>query len=175
MAHGLGVAPDRGHRRPQLMAGVSDEVPQAFLGVAPRDQARLDVVEHVVEGQAQLTHFGRGVRGRDPRRKHRISVGQRCTSHLSRGGRHAGERPQREPDQPATRGDRRQQHDGEDRELNAKQLGQGLMDRVERQADHDAVSIADVKASQPVVTENAKITGLRMPHGQGQEQLLLVG
>ena len=54
----LGVAADRGERRAQLVAGVGDELPHPRLRGLPCPQRAVDVVEHAVEGQADLTDLG---------------------------------------------------------------------------------------------------------------------
>ena len=54
----LGVAGDRRQRGAQLVGGVGDELPDLLLAAVPGLQGRLDVVEHGVEGRADLPDLG---------------------------------------------------------------------------------------------------------------------
>ena len=55
----LGVAPDRRHRRAQLVGRVGHEPPQPLLRLRPLRERRVEPLEHVVEGHAELAGLGR--------------------------------------------------------------------------------------------------------------------
>ena len=54
----LGEPLDRGQWRPELVGGISEELAKLLLGLGPGAEGLLDLVEHGVEGQAELTDLG---------------------------------------------------------------------------------------------------------------------
>ena len=65
----LGEALDRRQRRAQLVGRVGQELAQAQLGRVPLGEGGLDVVEHGVEGQAELADLARAAGRRHPLRQ----------------------------------------------------------------------------------------------------------
>lgn len=57
----LGIAPDRGQRGTQLVAGVGHELAYPHLALLPGGQGGGDVAQHSVEGCADLADLGPGV------------------------------------------------------------------------------------------------------------------
>ena len=57
-AQQLGVAPDRGERRPQLVRGVGHELAQPLLGGRLLGEGRLDLAQHLVQGRPQPADLG---------------------------------------------------------------------------------------------------------------------
>ena len=56
--HQVGVAPDGGERRAQLVGGVGHEAAQAVLGLLALGEGELDLVDHAVEGLGEVTGLG---------------------------------------------------------------------------------------------------------------------
>ena len=65
-AEQLGEALDRGERRAQLVRGVGQELAEPVLGPVALGEGRLDLVEHRVEGQAELADLAAAFAGGDP-------------------------------------------------------------------------------------------------------------
>ena len=57
-AQQLGVAPDRGQGRAELVGGVGHELAQPLLGGRLLGEGLLNLGEHLVEGRAQAAHLG---------------------------------------------------------------------------------------------------------------------
>ena len=124
----LGVAPDGGDRRPQLVGGVGHEPPQPVLGRGAGGEGVLDVGQHRVEGDAQLAGLGAGIGLGHPLRE--------VAGPDGRGrGRHPLDRPHPEAEHP--QGDQRQQGEDQGRgaDLDGDELGHRLVDVVEGGAD----------------------------------------
>ena len=84
----LGVAPDRGQRGAQLVAGVGREAAQPGLAGVPPGQRGLDVAEHPVERLAELADLGARIGVPDPVRQRHLAAGQRQLGDLGRGRGH---------------------------------------------------------------------------------------
>ena len=113
----LGVAGDRGQRRPQLVGGVGDELAHLLLALVPGVQRRLDVGEQRVEGRADLADLGAlvGEPVRHPLGELDVAGRQRQLGDVVRGRRDLAQRPQlaayqderRRPRRPRCRARRR--------------------------------------------------------------------
>ena len=121
----LGVGRHRGDRRAQLVRGVGDELaqvllvlPQPGLGRHAGGERGLDPLEHHVERPRQPADLGRLVGPGDPLVEvaGRDGVG---------GALDVLERPQAEPDQPPSAGQRQHEGTGRDGELGQEQGVQG--------------------------------------------------
>ena len=108
----LGVAADRGQRRPQLVAGVGDELAHLFLGPPggglgplPGVERGLDLGQHGVERAAEPPDLGPGVAvGHPPgqvaggdRPRGELDVGQRAQAGADDRDPDDGQRDQHDP------------------------------------------------------------------------------
>ena len=92
----LCVAVDRGERRPQLVGGVRDELPDLLLAAVPRVEGVLHVPEQRVQRDRDLADLGAFVRQliRHPRGHPDLAGVERQTGHLTGGLRDPAQRPQ---------------------------------------------------------------------------------
>ncbi len=128
-AEELGVGADRGERRAQLVRGVGDEPPELRLGGLERRHALLDLLEHLVEGEAEPADLGAG-----PRRARPAARGRRPRSPPpSCRSRRAGRRPRRTIQRASAV--IASEDGGRDRELDQQQPVEGRVDVVERGGD----------------------------------------
>ena len=126
----LGVAPDGGERRAQLVGGVGDEPAQAVLGRVALTEGRLDLAEHGVEGDPEAAHLGT-----------RIGLGH-PTGQVARGDVLGGlldvvEGAQAEAHHPEAGGRRRHQHGAGHRQLDPAQIVKGGGHVAHRQGDDE--------------------------------------
>ena len=129
----LGVGPDRGQRRAQLVAGVGDELAQPVLGGVAGGERGPYVLEHVVEGDADLVHLAGRVGRPDAGRQHRVGIGEGQLGDVQRGRGHPFQRPQGAPDDDG-RGHPAGHHESAEHDgLDHREPSQGLVHRVQRQ------------------------------------------
>ena len=168
----LGVPPDRGQRRAQLVAGVGDEMPYPRLAGLPRGQRVGHVAEHPVECGTHLPDLGAriGVHRGYPHRQRHLAPVQRQLGDPARGGGDAAQRSQvaaddRRADQPGEQ--RSGQPDGgfEDDDRVA-----GGVDVGHRQAGVERVAVAGVPDRQAVRAETGDVAGVRLPVARQVEQ-----
>jgi hypothetical protein len=101
----LRVPPDRGQRRPQLMAGVGGELPHLLLGLQARAEGLLDPVQHRVDRPRQPAGLVIVIGIGHPRGQVAAAGDQ------VRGPGHLAQRRQTAADQPAAaERDQREQH-----------------------------------------------------------------
>ena len=135
-AEELGVATDRGQRRPQLVRRVGDEATQAVLGGLTFGEGALDPAQHGVEGLAQAPDL----RARP--------VGRHSLTQVAGGdglGRaaHARQWAQTEPHQPQAEADH---GDGDTRrheQLDVPELSEGALDVAQREGDCECLACVD--------------------------------
>ena len=125
-AQQLGVPPDGGERRPQLVGGVRHELAQALLGLRLLREGPLDLREHLVQRAPEPRHLA-------PARLFGHPAGQVARRDGSRRVRHLAERAQAAPDHRQRQHDESQEHGQAGHELHPAQGGQGVVRRVERE------------------------------------------
>ena len=171
----LGVAGDGRQRRTQLVRGVGDELPHLLLAAVALGEGGLDVVEHRVERRADLADLGAlvGECRRHPLGHLDLPGRQRQLGDAVRRGRDLAQGRQLAAydDHRGDRGERDADEGGE--QLEAQQVGDGVLDLVERQPGDDlpALEVGDrhavvAEAGQPHGAQVA--VGLVQPRQRGE-------
>ena len=153
-AEQLGVAPDGGERRAQLVAGVGDEAAQPVLGGAPLGEGGLDLGQHGVEGEAEAADLGVGLGRFDP-------AGEVAAGDVAGGGGDALQRRQPEPDDRQRQQRQEQQDGGGEDQLDAHQPVQRLVELGRGEGDVERVPVV-VGGGQDPVADRA----VARPHGR---------
>jgi hypothetical protein len=126
----VGVAPDRGEGRPQLVGGVGGEPAEARLGRLPLPERLLDLAQHRVERQPEPAGLGPVVAGVDPPRE--VAGGD-----LVGGRRHGHERPDAEAQHPPQHGGQRGEDGHGADQLDEPHAAQRRLHLVEVGGDHE--------------------------------------
>ncbi len=169
----LGIAPDRGERRAQLVAGVGDEPPDPGLAGLPGRQRLGDVAEHGVQRRADLADLGApiGVGVGHPDAEGHLAAVQGHRRDLVCGGRDPAQRTQRQPhDRRADHRAHGHEHHGDQRD-DRGQPERRVLHALHRQAGHDHCAAAEGHRTQAVLPEvAAEVTGVvRGVRGHGAE------
>ena len=127
----LGVTPDGGQRRAQLVGGVRGELADLLLGAQPCPERLLDAVQHGVDGPAQPAHLGAVVGVGHPRGE--ITLGGDLVSRA----RHLAKRRQPAADEPPATGREQQDQHAAGDQLGHDDPAAGADDRAGRAGDDD--------------------------------------
>ena len=131
----LGVAANRGDRRPQLVRRVGEEATEALLRRATLAERLLDPLQHRVQRSAELAGLGAGRRCRDP---HREVAG----GHLGRRARHLSQRSDAESHHPPRDQPEQQQHQEARHRQHPHEPADDVVHVVQLHADHDGTARA---------------------------------
>ena len=136
-AQQLGVPPDGGEGRPQLVRGVRHELAQALLGLRLLGEGSLDPGQHLVQRAAEARHLAPAVLfGHPPGQVARRDGGRRVR-HLTEWAQAAPYHGQREHDES-------QEHGQAGQQLHLAQGGEGVVRLVERErGDHRPLGHGD--------------------------------
>ena len=129
-AEELGVSPDRGERRAELVRRVGDEPPQARFRCSSLRERLLDLAEHGVERETEPPDLGGVVGGLDATRK--VTGRDRA-----RGLTHLLERAQAEVYDPPGEQGERAEHARRDEYLDDEEVAQRLVDVGEGDRDDE--------------------------------------
>jgi hypothetical protein len=157
----LGVAPDRGDRRVELVGGVGHELAQAGLRAGALGEGALDLGQHLVEGGAQAAGLGAGIGLGHP-------VGQVAGGDRGGRGGHLVHRAHAQVDHPPGDEPQRQRHDRAAERAPDQQRGGGVVDGVERQGQHD-------RLVRPGVVVGERPVALVAVGGAGGERRAVLG
>jgi hypothetical protein len=144
----LGVAPDRGDGRAQLVRRVGDEPPQPGLRCRALLEGLLDAAEHAVERDAEVARLGPGGRVGDAVRQ--IAGGDRAG-----GGGHPAQRPDPEVDDPPRDQPEHGQHGEDGDALDHREPLHRVVDAVEGERDDQVAAEAALGAGQHPVADVA--------------------
>ena len=159
----LGVAADGRHRCPQLMARVGDEAPQPLLRLGSLGERLVEVVEHLIERDAELPGLGR-------RRRVRDSVGEVATRDLLRRVRHLLDRTNAESHHPPGDSREEQQHDAGGDHFQCDQPGHRVVDVRQRDRRDPEGSVLEVVG--PDAVAQVVVAGRRRREGFPRRRVL---
>ncbi|EYT79915.1 hypothetical protein CF54_28525 [Streptomyces sp. Tu 6176] len=173
----FGVAADRGERGAQLVAGVRDELADPRLAALPCVQGAVDVVEHAVEREADLSDLGArvGLRCRDAFAEVHLARVQGEFGDPGGGGGDPAQRAQRDADDGGT-GERGGDEPGDgDADLHQDEGPYGVVDLRGRYG-HVEAAVGAGGVDDAVAAQAGQVDGvLALVLGDGAERGALVG
>ena len=133
------------------------------------------MVEHVVEGGAELAHLGARVAGQRPVAQRHVPAGQWQRGHPLGGAGHLMERTQGQPDQYGARQPRGQQGRGEDDQLDHGEALDGVVDAGRRQPGEQHVSVATAVCQHAIVAQYVEMHAMGVSGRPQRGQFARIG